>query len=339
MRVVDLFCGLGGMTCGALEAGVEVVLAVDSDPVPLKTLGANAPHTTTVVATLGEGCDAVSLPPVAPDLHVHLSTPCTDLSVARRCTNADTAGGLAMIRWAVHYVLGRNEYSWSLENVPTKATRALMAELVAAHPERVAYGVFDSADFGAPQSRLRLIAGPPKLIRMLQGIPCARRVSVRDAFSRAGEELPAGYCKNQTRSQSGGPTMRPVETQSFTVCAGHALTWCDAGGGTVRVMTARDSAMLMGFPTTWALPKGSRAAQRAVGNAMCVALSKAIVLAAVAVQKGEVSVPSEAVTAPAAPSLAPTKTPRAFEVSYKQHRRLRRRVEALEKNRVPRSAH
>ena len=244
-----------------------------------------------------------------------------------------------MIRWAVHYVLGRNEYSWSLENVPTKATRALMAELVAAHPERVAYGVFDSADFGAPQSRLRLIAGPPKLIRMLQGIPCARRVSVRDAFSRAGEELPAGYCKNQTRSQSGGPTMRPVETQSFTVCAGHALTWCDAGGGTVRVMTARDSAMLMGFPTTWALPKGSRAAQRAVGNAMCVALSKAIVLAAVAVQKGEVSVPSEAVTAPAAPSLAPTKTPRAFEVSYKQHRRLRRRVEALEKNRVPRSAH
>jgi hypothetical protein len=70
-----------------------------------------------------------------------------------------------MIRWAVHYVLGRNDCSWSLENVPTKATRALMAELAAAHPERVAYGVFDSADFGAPQNRLRLIAGPPKLIR------------------------------------------------------------------------------------------------------------------------------------------------------------------------------
>ena len=339
MRVVDLFCGLGGMTCGALEAGAEVVLAVDSDPVPLKILGANAPHTTTVVATLGEGCDEVSLPPAAPDLHVHLSTPCTELSAARRCTNADAAGGLAMIHWAVNYVLGRNDCSWSLENVPTKATRALMAELVAAHSDRVAYGVFDSADFGAPQNRLRLIAGPPRLIRMLQGIPCARRVSVRDAFSRAGEELPAGYCKNQTRSQSGGPTMRPVETQSFTVCAGHALTWCDARGGTVRVMTARDSATLMGFPSTWALPKGSRAAQRAVGNAVCVALSKAIVLAATAVQRGEASVPGEAVAAPAAPSPAPTKTPRALELSYKQYRRLRRRVEALEKNRVPQSVH
>ena len=109
MRVVDLFSGLGGMTCGALEAGAEVVLAVDSDPVPLKILGANAPHTTTVVATLGEGFDEAPLPPAAPDLHVHLSTPCTELSAARRCINADAAGGLAMIRWAVHYVLGRND--------------------------------------------------------------------------------------------------------------------------------------------------------------------------------------------------------------------------------------
>ena len=339
MRVVDLFSGLGGMTCGALEAGAEVVLAVDSDPVPLKILGANAPHTTTVVATLGDGRDEVSLPPAAPDLHVHLSTPCTELSVARRCPNTDITGGLEMLRWAVHYVLGRNDCSWSLENVPTKATRAFMAELVAAHPERVAYGVFDSADFGAPQSRQRLIAGPPRLIRMLQGIPCARRVSVRDAFNSAGKELPAAYCKNQTRSQSGGPTVRPVETQSFTVCAGHALTWCDAGGSTVRVMTARDSATLMGFPEKWALPKGSRAAQRAVGNAMCITLSKAIVLSAVAIQNGEASVPGEAVTAPAAPSPAPTKTPCASEVSYKQYRRLRRRVDDLERMAFPDSAH
>ena len=199
------------MTCGALEAGAEVVLAVDSDPVTLKTLGVNAPQTTTVVATLGVGCNKVSLPPAAPDLHVHLSTPLTASSVA------DTTSGLQMIRWAVHFVLDRNDCSWSLENVPTKATRALMAELADAHPNRVAYGVFNSADFGGPQNRLRLIAGPPRLIRILQKIPCTQRVSVRDAFNRMGKELPAGYFKNQTRSQSGGPTMRPVETQSFAV--------------------------------------------------------------------------------------------------------------------------
>ena len=71
MRVVDLFAGVGGMTAGALEAGAEVVLAVDSDPIPLKRLGANSPRTTTVVATLGEGAraeDIGCLPPAAPDL-------------------------------------------------------------------------------------------------------------------------------------------------------------------------------------------------------------------------------------------------------------------------------
>lgn len=231
----------------------------------------------------------------------------------------------------------RNDCSWSLENVPTRDTRALMAELAAAHPNCVAYGVFNSADFGGPQNRLRLIAGPPRLIHMLQGILCTRRMSVREAFNRAGMEPPAGYCKNQTRSQRGGPTMRPVETQSFAVCAGHALTWCDARGNTVRVMTAQESATLMGFPSTWALPNGSRAAQQAVGNAMCVALSKAIILSAVAVQRGEASVSGEVVTTPAAPAPEPTKMPPANEVTYKQFRRLRRRVNDLEKMRVAQS--
>ena len=158
----------------------------------------------------------------------------------------------------------------------------------------------------------------------------ARRVSVRHAFESAGKEVPAPCYKNQTRSQCGRPTTRSVETQSFTVCAGHALTWCEADGKTARVMTARESAILMGFPSTWALPHGSRAAQKAVGNAMCVALSKNIVRAAIAVQNGDVSVPSEAVT-------MPTRTPAPTEKrpTYQQYRRLRRRIDELEKTAYP----
>ena len=131
--------------------------------------------------------------------------------------------------------------------------------------------------------------------------------------------------------------MRRVETQSFCVCAGHALTWCDADGKTVSVMTARDSAILMGFPLTWTLPKGSRAAQRAVGNAMCVALAKGIVLAAIAVQKGDAAVSAQSIAVPRASNPPPTQTKRCttFELSHKQYRRLRRRVEALERMTFP----
>ena len=43
MQVVDLYCGLGGFSAGAIDAGAEVVLGIDSDSVPLKLWGANVP--------------------------------------------------------------------------------------------------------------------------------------------------------------------------------------------------------------------------------------------------------------------------------------------------------
>ena len=140
-----------------------------------------------------------------------------------------------MLRWAVEFVLERGDYSWSVENVVTFATRTLLTELAAKYPDKVAFGLFESAEFGAPQRRVRMIAGPPKLIRMLQAIPVTRQVSIREAFQRAGREVTATHCKNQTRDRYGVPAVRAIETTSFTVCASHALTWCDAQGKTVRL--------------------------------------------------------------------------------------------------------
>ena len=227
-----------------------------------------------------------------------------------------------MLRWAVEFVFERGDYSWSVENVVTLATRTLLAELAAKHPDKVAFGLFESAEFGAPQRRARMIAGPPKLIRMLQAIPVTRQVSIREAFQRAGREVTATHCKNQTRDRYGVPAVRAVETTSFTVCASHALTWCDAQGKTVRTMTADDSAVLMGFPKTWILPGNCKAAQAAVGNAICVCLSRAIVEAATAVHLGETMVATH--TPPSSP---PKKRPPTQAQLY---RRLRRRIERLE---------
>ena len=151
-------------------------------------------------------------------------------------------------------------------------------------PDRVGFATLDAAEFGAAQTRIRLIAAPPKLIKLLQEMPSARRVSVREAFESRGVEVPATHFKNQTRNRDGTPCVRSVEEQSFTVCASHALTWCDREGKTYKVMTARESAILMGFGPTWRLPSGSRNAQRAVGNAMCVLMSKAIMEAALVLQ-------------------------------------------------------
>ena len=311
MRVVDLFAGLGGFSAGALAAGASVELGVDNDHVPLKLFAANVPNAKVKLATLGpDGGEDVKYPPAATDLHMHASSPCTELSPAKAsATEADIASGLATLRWALELVLGRGDYSWSVENVSTIKTRALLQEYVDRHPERVAFASLDAAEFGAAQSRVRLIGGPPKLIRALKEMPSARRVSVREAYEKRGLVVPAPAFKNQTRNRDGTPCTRSVEEQSFTICASHGLTWCDRDGTTVKVMTANDSSLLMGFPKEWRLPKGSRDAQRAVGNALCVAMSRAIMDAAIAVQadnKATLQVPPPLEPPTAEPLPAPT---------------------------------
>ena len=282
--------GLGGFAAGAIEASgsveggtIRVVLGVDNDPVPLKLWAANVGGGARIeVATLGPDGDPLpELPPAAKDVHVHASTPCTVLSNARQSPTAtDVTNGVAMLRWAIDLFLSRGDHSWSLENVSTPTTRKVLEEYRTQYPDRVAFATMCASEFGACQTRIRLIAGPPALIKRLQEMPASKRYSVRESFERQGLEIPAPCFKNQTTGRDGAPCVRSVEQQSHTVCASHPLTWTSCDGVTVRVMSPCESAALMGFPPSWRLPKGSRAGQRAVGNALCVAMSKAISQAA-----------------------------------------------------------
>ena len=329
MKVVDLFAGLGGFSAGAIAAGAEVILGVDHDSVPLKLWSANVSGGRAVISSLGPSGDAVSLPPPSPHLHVHASTPCTDLSPARgrSATPADVASGVCMLRWALELVLKRGDYSWSLENVSTPKTREVLADYAARFPEKVAFATLDAADFGSPQTRIRLIAGQPALVKLLQEMPSSRRVSVWEAFAAHGLEVPAPYLKNQTRGRDGEPCRRSVEEQSFTICASHALTWATRDGETVKTMSARDSAVLMGFDAAWRLPKGSRAAQKAVGNAMCVPMSRAIVQAAICLETGQ--------PLPLAPAGAPVNMPEPLSTttpvnSGGEYNRIKKRLRTIE---------
>ena len=197
MRVVDLYAGVGGFSAGAIAAGAQVELVVDNDHIPLKLLAANVPGVRVKLATLGPSGDDIDfLPPPAPDLHVHASSPCTELSTARTTATPDgIASGLATLQWSLDLVLERGDFSWSLENVSTIQTRALLQKYVDRDPGRVAYATLDACDFGAAQTRSRLIAAPPALIRALKEMPTARRVSVRDAFAKRELTVPSTHFK------------------------------------------------------------------------------------------------------------------------------------------------
>ena len=152
-----------------------------------------------------------------------------------------------------------------------------------------------------------------------------RRVSVADAFAAAGLPLPAEHLRSNTTNRDGSPCVRSVQQPAFCVTASHPLTWCNPGGATVRCLTVAESACLMGFPSAWQLPLGSRNGLRAVGNAVPVPLSAAIMRAAL----GEVPPSAEPAAAIAPGPERPPRTTRARR--RRTLRRLMKRVATLER--------
>ena len=276
MRVVDAYCGAGGWSAGAIAAGCMPVLGIDSDSAPLKLWATNcSPAGRATCATIG--VDAIEWPEAAPDVHVHLSPPCTSLSKARAgsASASSVATALDAVRWCVQLVLDKGYASWSLENVATPAVVACVADLARQHPDRVALLTLDAADYGVGSNRVRLIASTPAVIRALKEMP-VQRVSVAEALAAAGLPLPAEYLKSNTSNRDGTPCVRSTQQPAFTVTASHPLIWCTRAGATVRCLTVAESAALMGFRPGWQLPLGSRAGLRAVGNAVPPPLARAV---------------------------------------------------------------
>ena len=242
---------------GALQAGCTVALGIDSDPRVLRCFAQNVGAETRCV-TLPTGDALAGVPagvPMGPDVHAHFSPPCVHLSRAKAsATAADVEEGLCQLRWALR--TAHRFASWSIETVSTPTTRALF------EVQGVAHATFDVADYGVPQTRQRLIAGPPALIARLREAPPSARVSVRSVLPDA----PAAHLKNTTRRSDGRACVRSVEAPAFTVVGRRSLSWCHADGRTVRCMTARELARIQTLPEEAQLPAGSRAAILAVGN-------------------------------------------------------------------------
>ena len=55
---IDLFAGAGGLSLGARQAGVDVRVAVELDPIACSTLGSNPAHDNLTIV----GADITSLP-------------------------------------------------------------------------------------------------------------------------------------------------------------------------------------------------------------------------------------------------------------------------------------
>jgi site-specific DNA-cytosine methylase len=153
--VVDLFCGGGGFTTGAVQAGAVVALSVDWWDPAEKVHHDNHPHVPFVNMALGnleadlEMIREAIAPYIAMGYHFHFhgSPPCQAISNASR-RSADE--GMPMVMHFLELVDHLEPDSWSMENVPP------MKKLL---PSYVPATIINSGELGVPQQRRRCFAG------------------------------------------------------------------------------------------------------------------------------------------------------------------------------------
>lgn len=156
MKVVELFCGAGGMSLGLKRAGLDVVAAYDSMPDAVETYRTNIGdhvHQRDLSDLLGIIPEVVAL---QPDL-IAGGPPCQDFSVAGKHTEGKNAR--LTVAYAITIASVRPEW-FIMENVIQAARSQSWAE-ARAMLKKAGYGIsecrVDFSYYNTPEARRRLI--------------------------------------------------------------------------------------------------------------------------------------------------------------------------------------
>lgn len=282
IQVIDLFCGGGGFTDGAIQAGADVVLAVDCWQPALDIHLANYPRVPVLKMELGGSIIETAillrrrLTPGA-HFHLHASPPCQAISNASSQT--DPENGMVMVRWFLDLVAYMQPDSWSMENVLPVGKRL---------PLGTPYVTLNSANFGVPQTRKRVFAGEGWIaqeshveedwVSVLDALPhfsiflmldnetvvntdgCSKSISRRALSVDRVIQEPAKTIHNNS------PTLRTVDNPNPTKAV------------KIRSLTLQETAILQGFSSSMKIPYTlKKSAWTVIGNAVCPPVAEAVI--------------------------------------------------------------
>ena len=228
---VDLFAGAGGMTSGALQAGIDVRLAVEFDPDAANTYRNNFPSVSLIADDIAS-VKAIEVGGQNDQRVLFGGPPCQGFSTS----NQRTRGGLNPKNWLFKEFI-RVAKLWSpdwvvFENVKgiTEVEQGRFLESVMRDLEHLGYTcssyVLNSADYGVPQRRNRLfIVGSLHGRRVSPPLPqAAPRITVEEAIDdlpTLGNGASTDVLPYRTKAQS--PYARHLRADLAT-CSGHLVT-------------------------------------------------------------------------------------------------------------------
>ena len=160
-KVVDLFCGPGGMSTGFEMAGFETICALDNDKYAIETFSKNHSSSASIVDLLKFDLDQL------PDCDILIGgPPCIQFSSAKSNKTRNVLEGLLLVQVFLRAVHIKKPKYWIMENVPA-IQKYLPKEIplsfigVDSDENLEINNMVElvAADYGVPQKRKRYLIG------------------------------------------------------------------------------------------------------------------------------------------------------------------------------------
>lgn len=253
--LIDLFCGIGGVSTGFKRNGYVVALAVDLWKEALTVHESNYPRTRHESIELGTPAAKRFLVKFIKDmkltdddhLHIHASPPCQQLSKANVLRKSDE--GLVLTTWTIKTLMQLQEQfdcTWSIEQVPHVAVIEL------AKKSKVQYDIYMMSKHGVCQKRKRLImTSCPELSIAESPYPSIETILTPPKGTK--------YITNMTwrPSRKAGDTFQgvmvelvPEKTIAYTILK--APCWfLNSNKKEIRRFSVEDNMAIQSFPDTY----------------------------------------------------------------------------------------
>lgn len=198
ITAVDLFCGVGGLTRGLINGGVNVAAGVDTDRNCEFSYEANN-KSQFVCKDVAEYESADFLDAFDKQGVSLLAgcAPCQSFSTYSRGRRAGSrVNDWQLVDEFARLIREAQPHLVTMENVPPLIQKDVFKRFLASLPNyHIAYGVFQCAELGIPQSRKRLVLvasrlGPIELPRPLDEVRTVRQAIAQFRNIEAGESDP-----------------------------------------------------------------------------------------------------------------------------------------------------